>query len=73
MKSRALGGASWRSNNADLWKDLGTWNTLTEEMPEKSIGDVTWDDTCENSHAINVLGIPMVVMGAKKYGHCSFP
>lgn len=34
-------------------------------MPENSIGDVTWDDTCENSHAINVLGIPMVVMGAK--------
>lgn len=49
----------------DIWKDLGTWNTLTEEMPENSIGDVTWDATCENSHAINVLGIPMVVMGAK--------
>ncbi len=48
-----------------LWKDLGTWNTLTEEMPENSIGDVTWDDTCSNSHAINVLGIPMVVMGAE--------
>lgn len=49
----------------DIWKDLGTWNTLTEEMNENSIGDVTWDATCENSHAINVLGIPMVVMGAK--------
>ncbi len=49
----------------DVWKDLGTWNTLTEEMKEKSIGNVTWDDTCENSHAINVLGIPMVVMGVK--------
>ncbi len=49
----------------DIWKDLGTWNTLTEEMDENSIGDVTWDDTCENSHAINVLGIPLVVMGAK--------
>ena len=49
----------------DIWKDLGTWNTLTEEMREESIGDVTWDNTCENSHAINVLGIPMVVMGAK--------
>lgn len=48
-----------------LWKDLGTWNTLTEEMPENSIGNVTWDNTCENSHAINVLGVPMVVMGAK--------
>ena len=49
----------------DIWKDLGTWNTLTEEMRENSIGDVTWDGTSENSHAINVLGIPMVVMGAK--------
>lgn len=49
----------------DLWKDLGTWNTLTEEMTENSIGDVIWDETCENSHAINVLGIPLVVMGAK--------
>ena len=49
----------------DIWKDLGTWNTLTEEMRENSIGNVTWDGTCENSHAINVLGIPMVVMGAK--------
>ena len=49
----------------DVWKDLGTWNTLTEEMRENSIGDVTWDDTSENSHAINVLGVPMVVMGAK--------
>lgn len=49
----------------DVWKDLGTWNTLTEEMKENSLGDVTWDATCENSHAINVLGIPLVVMGAK--------
>ena len=50
---------------ADIWKDLGTWNTLTEEMRENSIGDVTWDKTSVNSHAINVLGIPMVVMGAQ--------
>lgn len=49
----------------DVWKDLGTWNTLTEEMKENSIGNVIWDNSCENSHAINVLGIPMVVMGAK--------
>lgn len=49
----------------DIWKDLGTWNTLTEEMQENCIGNVIWDGTCENSHAINVLGVPMVVMGAK--------
>ncbi len=49
----------------EIWKDLGTWNTLTEEMPESSIGNVVWDDTCRNSHAINMLGIPMVIMGAE--------
>lgn len=46
------------------WKDLGTWNTLTEVMGEAPIGDVKLDDTCVNTHAINELEIPMVVMGA---------
>lgn len=48
-----------------MWKDIGTWNTLAEEMAENSIGQVIWDDASENSHAVNVLDIPMVVMGAK--------
>lgn len=48
-----------------IWKDLGTWNTLTEEMPEQSIGNVIWDKESDNSHAINVLDIPMVIMGGK--------
>ena len=47
------------------WKDLGTWNTLTEAMEEKSVGDVRMNDKCENVHAINEMGVPMLVMGCK--------
>lgn len=45
------------------WKDLGTWNTLTEAMEENAIGDVRMDDTCNNVHVINELGIPLLAMG----------
>lgn len=45
------------------WKDLGTWNTLTEAMEERCMGDVRFDDTCKNVHAINELGIPLLIMG----------
>ena len=48
---------------AGQWKDLGTWNTLTEAMEEDIIGDVRVDDTCNNVHAINELGIPLLIMG----------
>ena len=47
------------------WKDLGTWNTLTEVMDSKPIGDVIVTEDCENTHAINELEIPVIVMGAK--------
>ena len=47
------------------WKDLGTWNTLTEVMDTTPIGDVRISDDCENTHIINELDIPIVVMGAK--------
>lgn len=46
------------------WKDLGTWNTLTDEMADASAGRVVVDDpTCENVHVINETGFPMVVAG----------
>lgn len=45
------------------WKDLGTWNTLTEAMEETCVGDVRMDDTCSNVHAINELGVPILIMG----------
>ena len=47
------------------WKDLGTWNTLTEAMEEKTVGDVRLNDTCSNVHAINELGVPILIMGGK--------
>ena len=49
---------------AGEWKDLGTWNTLTEEMQEERSGRVVVDEsTCEGVHVINETGFPMVVAG----------
>lgn len=45
------------------WKDLGTWNTLTESMEEKIVGDARLNKTCRNVHIINELGIPVLAMG----------
>lgn len=47
------------------WKDLGTWNTLTEAMEEPIIGDGRMNDTCVNTNIINELGIPILAMGTK--------
>lgn len=45
------------------WKDLGTWNTLTEEMEDVTSGRVVIDSTCQNTHVVNETGLPMVVAG----------
>lgn len=50
---------------AGEWKDLGTWNTLTEIMHEPSIGDVTIDETTCDTHVVNEMDVPILVMGAK--------
>lgn len=47
------------------WKDLGTWNTLTEAMEENVVGDVKLSDDCQGVHAISELGIPIIAMGLK--------
>jgi mannose-1-phosphate guanylyltransferase len=47
------------------WKDLGTWNTLTEAMEENTVGDARLNEACENVHVINELGVPILVMGLK--------
>lgn len=47
------------------WKDLGTWNTLTEAMEETTVGDATLNETCEGVHVINELDIPVLCMGLK--------
>ncbi|WP_026661195.1 sugar phosphate nucleotidyltransferase [Butyrivibrio sp. AC2005] len=48
-----------------LWKDLGTWNTLTEAMEENVIGEALLNEKCEDTHVINDLNIPVIVMGIK--------
>lgn len=45
------------------WKDLGTWNTLTEAMTEKVIGKAILNDKCEDVHVINELNLPILCMG----------
>lgn len=47
------------------WKDLGTWNTLTEAMEESAVGEAVLNDTCENVHVVNELDVPIVCMGLK--------
>ncbi len=47
------------------WKDLGTWNTLTEAMQEASIGEAMLNETCQNVHVINELDVPVLCMGLR--------
>lgn len=48
---------------AGVWKDLGTWNTLTEEMTESTMGNVILGRDCSNVHVINELNVPVLCMG----------
>ena len=50
---------------AGSWKDLGTWNTLTEAMEERTVGNAVMNETCENVHVVNELGLPILAMGLK--------
>lgn len=47
------------------WKDLGTWNTLTEEMATSQLGKGVVSDDTVNTHLINELDIPVTVIGVK--------
>lgn len=46
------------------WKDLGTWNTLTDELHENTCGNVI-TESCDNTYIINELELPIVCIGAK--------
>lgn len=59
-KASSIGAVSYSGE----WKDLGTWNTLTDEMAEYTSGRVVVDEsTCSNVHVINETSLPMVVAG----------
>lgn len=48
-----------------FWKDLGTWDSMTEQMNTDTKGNVVMDETCMDTQVINELEIPVTVMGAK--------
>lgn len=47
------------------WKDLGTWNTLTDELRKSTLGNVVMGSHCANTHVINELQHPIYVEGLK--------
>ena len=48
---------------AGQWKDLGTWNTLTEAMEENIIGKGEMNEVCSGVHIVNELDVPVLAMG----------
>ncbi|NGM84868.1 cupin domain-containing protein [Paenibacillus sp. 7124] len=48
-----------------FWKDLGTWNTLTEEMASNQLGKGVLTDDSSTSCLVNELDIPITVIGAQ--------
>lgn len=45
------------------WKDLGTWNTLTEEMSVQITGQGIISKEAKNAHIVNELDIPITLLG----------
>ncbi len=54
------------------WKDLGTWNTLTEAMSDEVAGNAVAAQ-CENTHIINELQIPLIALGVKDLAIAATP
>ena len=50
---------------AGMWKDIGTWNTLTEAMESETIGKAILNDGCRGVHVVNELNVPVLCMGLR--------
>ncbi|MCR5526923.1 MAG: cupin domain-containing protein [Lachnospiraceae bacterium] len=50
---------------AGEWKDLGTWNTLTEAVEDNIIGNGVMNEKCSNVSIVNELNVPVLAMGLK--------
>lgn len=48
---------------AGEWKDLGTWNALTEILHKPIIGNAVMGEHCRNTHVVSELRIPIYVDG----------
>lgn len=55
------------------WKDLGTWNALTDELTNHAIGNAVLGPKNDNTHVINELEIPVFVDGLKDVVVASSP
>lgn len=58
---------------AGTWKDLGTWNTLTEAMDSACVGEAVLNETCRNVHVVNELDMPVLCMGLQDIGRGGQP
>lgn len=45
------------------WKDLGTWNTLTDEIGLRQIGPGIISANCKNTYLVNELNLPFILQG----------
>ncbi|MFI3297011.1 MAG: sugar phosphate nucleotidyltransferase [bacterium] len=46
------------------WSDLGTWNSLSEKIENKTIGNAVVDNST-NTHVVNELDTPIVCLGVE--------
>lgn len=56
-----------------FWKDLGTWDMLTDEMETNIIGKGIISQDSSNTHLINELFIPVVIQGLSNVVVASSP
>ena len=56
-----------------VWKDIGTWNSLTEVLESPVIGPAMIDASCENVSVINPLNLPLICMGIRDTVVCASP
>ena len=54
------------------WKDIGTWNTMTEAMSDLVSGNALIDK-CSNTHVINELQIPLIALGCHNMAIAATP
>lgn len=48
-----------------LWKDLGTWDALSEVLGGRVVGKGLLDETSRNTHIVNQLDTPCICVGAE--------
>ncbi|MBD5289470.1 MAG: NTP transferase domain-containing protein [Bacteroides sp.] len=60
-KEKSLGMLSYDGD----WKDLGTWLTLTDELPQHFYGHVLTDGHSKNTHVFNELDLPLLCLGTE--------